>query len=70
MNMRGITGKWNAMWRLMAVPVPEILDDVVGPLVRFREQHPVGVARVDLGPNALQEGVRLGRFSPFVPSRS
>ena len=42
------------------VAVAEVLDDVVGPLVRLGKQHAVGVTRVDLGADALQELVRLG----------
>ena len=44
--MRGITGKWNAMWH--SSPVAEVLDDVLGPLVGLGQQHAVGVLVLDL----------------------
>ena len=68
MNMRGITGKWNAM---ALVAVAEVVDDVLGPLVRLREQHAVGVVRVDLGSDALEERVRRrgGSRSSSPPPR-
>ena len=49
------------------VAVAEVLDDVVGPLVRLGEQDAVRVARVDLGAHALQEGVRLGQVLAVRP---
>jgi hypothetical protein len=52
------------------VALAEVLDDVLRPLVRLREQDAVGVARVDLSPDALEVVVRRGRFSQFVPSSS
>ena len=65
MNMRGMTGKWNAMWH--SSPSPKYVDDVLRPLVRLGEQHAVGVARVDLGADALQVLVRLGEVLAVRP---
>ena len=65
MNMRGMTGKWNAMWH--SSPSPKYCDDVLRPLVRLGEQHAVGVARVDLGAHALQVLVRLGQVLAVRP---
>ncbi len=41
------------------VAVAEVLDDVLRPLVRLGEEDAVGVARVDLGADALEVRVRL-----------
>ncbi len=54
------------MWHFVAV-APEVLDDVLGPLIRLGEQHPVGVTGVDLGADAFQEGVRLGEVLAVRP---
>ena len=43
------------------VAVAEVLDDVLGPLVRLGEQHAVRVVRVDLGTHASQVLVGLGQ---------
>ncbi len=40
--------------------VPEVVDDVLGPLIGLGEQHGVRVVRVDLRPDPLEEGVRAG----------
>ena len=40
------------------VAVAEILDDVLGPLVRLGEQHAVRIARIDLRAHALE--IRVG----------
>jgi hypothetical protein len=42
------------------VAVAEVLDHVLGPLVRLGEEHPVWVARVDFGTHALEIVVGLG----------
>ena len=42
---------------------PKYCDDVLRPLVRLGEQHAVGVARVDLGADALQVLVRVAAGS-------
>ena len=60
MNMRGIIGKWNAMWH--SLPPCQIGDRVLGPLVGFRQQHPVGKIRVDVTAQIAQEGVGLGQI--------
>ena len=39
----------------------EIGDRVLGPLVGFRQQHPVGKIRVDVSAQFAQEGVGLGQ---------
>ena len=52
---------------LALVVVAEVLHHVVRPLVRLGEQHPVRVARVDLGAHALQERVRLGQVLAVRP---
>ena len=39
--------------------VAEVVDHVLGPLVGLAQQHPVRVALVDLGPDPLEELVRL-----------
>ena len=49
------------------VAVAEVLDDVLGPLVRLGEQDPVGIARVDLGAHAPQVLVRLGEVLAVRP---
>src|ERR1700744_5022495 len=41
------------------VAVAEVVDDVGRPLVRLREQHPVGVVRVDLLADPFQVGAGL-----------
>ena len=46
MNMRGISGKWNAMWH--SSPSPKYGAHVGRPLVRLGEQHAVRIARVEL----------------------
>ena len=68
MNMRGITGKWNAMWH--SSPSPKYCDDVLGPLVGFGEEHAVGVLLVDRLAHPLEERMRLGQVLALVPSRS
>ena len=55
--MRGISGKWNAMWH--SSPSPKYVAHVGRPLVRLGEQHPVLVRGVELAPHPLQHGVRL-----------
>ena len=49
------------------VAVSEVVDDIRRPLVRLGEQHPVRVVRVDLGPDALEEGVSLGQVLAVRP---
>ena len=44
------------------VAVPEIGAHVGRPLVGFREQHAVRPARLDVAPDRLQDGVRLGQI--------
>ena len=63
MKMRGISGKWNAMWHSSppVLGVAEVLDDVGGPLVGLGEQHPAGELVVDHLAAVLEEGVRLGQ---------
>ena len=41
------------------VAVTEVRGGVLGPLVRLREDHPVGVAAVDVGAELLQERMGL-----------
>ncbi len=41
MNMRGMSGKWNAMWH--SSPSPKYGAHVGRPLVRLGEQHAVGI---------------------------
>jgi hypothetical protein len=41
------------------VAVAEVGGGVLGPLVRLGQQHAILVARVDVGAQLLQEGVRL-----------
>ena len=43
------------------VAVAEVGAHVGGPLVRFGQQHPVAVGRVELPPHPLQHRVRLGQ---------
>ena len=43
------------------VAVAEVRAHVGGPLVRFGEQHAVGIPRVELAPHPLQDGMRLGQ---------
>ena len=52
---------------LALVAVAEVVDDVLRPLVRLGEQQPVGVARVDLGADALEVLVRLGEVLAVRP---
>ena len=60
--MRGMTGKWNAIWHSSPTDrVAEVLDHVGRPLVGLAEQHPVGVVAVDLLAHPLEELVRLGQ---------
>ena len=40
----------------------EIGDRVLGPLIGFRQQHPVGKIRVDVAAQIAQEGVGLGQI--------
>jgi hypothetical protein len=49
------------------VAVAEVVDDVLGPLVRLGEQDAVGVVRVDLGADALEERVRRGKVLAVRP---
>ena len=50
MNMRGISGKWNAMWH--SSPSPKYGAHVGRPLVRLGQQHAVRVLRVELAREA------------------
>ena len=52
---------------LVAVALAEVGDDVVGPLVRLREQDAVREARVDLGPHPLQVLVRARQVLAVRP---
>jgi hypothetical protein len=52
MNSRGISGKWKF--------VAEVRRRVLGPLVGLREEHPARPALVEVGPQVLEERVRLG----------
>ena len=71
MKMRGMTGKWNAMWHSSppAGVVAEVVDDVLGPLVGLGQQHRVRVVRVDLLADPLEElvGARAGSRSWCPP---
>ena len=49
------------------VPLAEVLDDVLRPLVRLREQHAVGIAGVDLGAEPFQVLVRLRQVLAVRP---
>ena len=69
MNIRGITGKWKAMWH-SSRPVAEVGNDVLGPLVRLGQEDAVGVVRVDLGAHALQVLVRARQVLAVRPSSS
>ena len=68
-NMRGIKGKWKAMWH--SSPDPEIGHHVGRPLVRLGQQHDVFVGFLYLAPRTRRRNSWLsGRFSQIVPSRS
>ena len=41
------------------VPITEVRDRVLGPLVRFREDHALRILRIDMRPHLFQELVRL-----------
>ncbi len=43
------------------VPLAEIGEDVLRPLIGFRQEHPAGKLPVHLGPHPLHEGVSLGK---------
>ena len=57
MNMRGMSGKLNAMWH--SSPFAEIRPQVGRPLVRLGDQHAIGVALVHRAPDLAQDPVRL-----------
>ena len=65
MNMRGISGKWNAMWH--SSPSPKYGAHVGRPLVRLGEQHPVRVGGVERAAHPLQHGVGLGQVLVVGP---
>ncbi len=52
------------------VPLPEVGDRVLGPLVGLGEEHPIREARVHVGPELPRKAWVSGRFSQLVPSRS
>ena len=52
------------------VTVPEVLDDVFGPLVGLCQEHLARVERVDFFAQPPQVVVGLGQVFPSVPSRS
>ena len=54
MNSRGITGKWKAIWH-SSPSAPKYSTTSAGPLVGLAEQDPVGVLRVDLLADPLEE---------------
>ena len=60
MYMRGMTGKWNAMWH--SSDVAEIRPHVARPLVRFGEKDPVRELRVERGAKLAQHVVRLRKI--------
>ena len=66
MNMRGITGKWNAMWH--SSPSPKYVDDVGRPLVRLGEQHAVRVV-ARRPPRAPASGTRASPAGSRSSSR-
>ena len=57
MNIRGMSGKWNAMWH--SSPSPKYGLHVGRPLVRLGEQHAVAMPRVHRGADVLEDRVRL-----------
>ncbi len=69
MNIRGISGKWNAMWH--SSPVAEVGGRVLRPLVGLGQEHPVREVLVDVrAAAACRKAWVSGRFSQLVPSRS
>jgi hypothetical protein len=66
MYIRGITGKWNAMWH--SSPSPKYGRTSDGHwFASARKTRPE--TRVEDGAQLLQHDVRLERFSQLVPSR-
>ena len=57
MYMRGMTGKWNAMWH--SSEFPKYGAHVTRPLVRLGEKDPVREFRVERGAKPAQDVVRL-----------
>ena len=49
------------------VPVPEVCNHVLGPLVGLGQEHPVGIVRVDLRAHALQVLVRARQVLAVRP---
>ena len=58
--MRGMSGKWKAVWHSSPVRA-EVGDGVLRPLVGLRQQHPPGVPLVHVRAQLAQEGVGLGQ---------
>ena len=58
--MRGISGKWNAMWTFVAVA--KIGAHVGRPLIGFREEDAIGVLRVNFLAQSLDDGVRFRKI--------
>jgi hypothetical protein len=52
---------------LVAAPVAEVRDGILGPLVGLREEHPVAVLLVHLAPELAQEGVRRSQVLAARP---
>ena len=69
MYMRGISGKWNAMWH--SSPSPKYSLRVLRPLVGLGQQHacPAHARRARRG-CVFRIACVSGRFSLLVPSRS
>ena len=59
MNIRGMTGKWKAMWH--SSPSPKYSTTSSGHWFASASSTRSGYSRVDLRPHALQERVRLGQ---------
>ena len=68
MNMRGITGKWKAMWH--SSPSPKYSTTSAGHWFASASSTRSGYLESISARTRLRYSCDSGRFSPFVPSRS
>ena len=59
MNIRGMSGKLKHMWHSGRSAESEVVDDVLGPLVRLGEEHFARVLGVDRSAQVGEKAMRL-----------
>ncbi len=57
MKIRGISGKWKAMWN--SSPLPKYGANVRRPLIGFGQKHLAGIFRVQTAAKLANDGVRF-----------